>query len=221
MKIILLGPPGAGKGTQAKLISSRFNIPHISTGDIFRKNIREMTKLGLDAKSYLDKGLLVPDELTIEIVYNRLNERDCERCYLLDGFPRTLNQAKALQTLLESEGKSVDMVFLFEVSRETILERGTGRRICENCGASFHIKYNSSKVRGVCDFCGSNLIHREDDKEATILNRLELYENETKPLIRYYNEKDMLATIDGSLTIDSVFKKIENTLTSYRIKKGA
>lgn len=212
MKVILLGPPGAGKGTQAKLISNYFKIPHISTGDIFRRNIRENTMLGREVKYYLDKGMLVPDNLTLEIVYERLKEKDCEKCYLLDGFPRTLHQAEELQKLLHTNHKSLDKVILLHVPKEVILERGTGRRICSCCNASYHIKLNPPQNINLCNLCGGILIQREDDKETTIKNRLELYEKETMPLIKYYEEKKLLISIDGSLSIDLVFKAINNLL---------
>lgn len=221
MKVILLGPPGAGKGTQAKLISSKFNIPHVSTGDIFRKHIKENTSLGIEAKSYLDKGMLVPDELTIRIIYERLKEKDCESCYLLDGFPRTLKQAEALQKLLESDNKSIDKVILLKVPKQVIIERGTGRRICSNCGASYNIKLNPPLNKNICDLCGSELIQRNDDTEATINNRLDLYENETIPLISFYKERNLLEAIDGSLAINIVFDKVNNLLSNYKVKLGA
>jgi adenylate kinase len=216
MKVILLGPPGAGKGTQAKLISNKFNIPHISTGDIFRKNIKENTLLGMEAKSYLDKGMLVPDELTLKIVYERLNEKDCEQCYLLDGFPRTLKQAEALQKLLEASNSSIDKVILLRVPKEVILERGTGRRICSSCSACYHIKLNPPQNKNLCDHCGNELFQREDDREATINKRLDMYETETVPLISYYEEKKLLSTIDGSLSIDIVYNMVNNILSNHR-----
>lgn len=221
MKVILLGPPGAGKGTQAKLISVKFNIPHISTGDIFRKNIRENTSLGMEVKSYLDKGMLVPDELTLKIVHERLNEKDCEQCYLLDGFPRTLNQAEALQRLLESENNSIDKVILLKVPKEVIIERGTGRRICSSCGASYHINLNPPQNKNKCDHCGSELLQRNDDMEDTIKSRLELYETETMPLVDFYHEKNLLKSIDGSLSIDIVFEIINNLLEAHKSLKEA
>ncbi|MFL0245854.1 adenylate kinase [Candidatus Clostridium stratigraminis] len=221
MRVILIGPPGAGKGTQAKLLSEKFNIPHISTGDIFRKNIRENTSLGIEAKSYMDKGMLVPDELTLRIVYDRLKEIDCRKCYLLDGFPRTLKQAEAFQKLLESDNKSIDNVILFKVPKEVIIERGTGRRICLGCGASYHISYNPPHIINICDSCGGALTQRVDDTEVTISNRLELYKRETLPLIDYYRGKNLLTAIDGTLAIESVFKVVNNLLESDSSKKGA
>lgn len=221
MKVILLGPPGAGKGTQAKLISGKFNIPHISTGDIFRKNIRENTSLGMEVKSYLDKGMLVPDELTLKIVHERLNEKDCEKCYLLDGFPRTLKQAEALQRLLESENNSIDKVILLQVPMEVIIERGTGRRICSSCGASYHINLNPPQTKNKCDHCGSELLQRNDDMEDTIKSRLELYETETMPIVGFYDEKKLLKSIDGSLSIDIVFEIINNLLETHKSLKEA
>lgn len=221
MKVILIGPPGAGKGTQAKLLSEKFNIPHISTGDIFRKNIRENTSLGMEAKSYMDRGMLVPDELTLRIVYDRLMEIDCRKCYLLDGFPRTLNQAVAFQKLLESDNKSIDNVILLEVPKEVIIERGTGRRICAGCGACYHISLNPPQTKNICNNCGSTLIQRADDTEETINNRLELYERETMPLIDFYRNKNLLTAIDGTLAIESVFKIVNNLLANNTSSKGA
>lgn len=221
MKLILIGPPGAGKGTQAKLISSKFNIPHISTGDIFRKNIKENTLLGIKAKSYLDKGMLVPDELTLKIVYERLKEKDCAKCYLLDGFPRTLKQAEALEELLEADDNSIDKVILLQVPKEVILERGTGRQICSSCGVSYHIKLKPPRNKNLCDFCGNKLIQRDDDKENTIINRLQLYETETMPLINYYKGKKLLVSIDGTLSIDVVFEMVNNILLNYKFNKDA
>jgi adenylate kinase len=221
MKVILIGPPGAGKGTQAKLLSKEFNIPHISTGDIFRKNIRENTSLGIEAKAYMDRGMLVPDELTLRIVYDRLLETDCRKCYLLDGFPRTLNQAEAFQKLLESDNKSIDNVILLKVPKKIIIERGTGRRICSSCGASYHISLNPPLTTNTCNNCGGTLIQRPDDTEETISNRLELYERETMPLIDFYRDKNLLTAIDGTLAIESVFKVVNNLLVNNTAKKGA
>ena len=183
MKIVLLGPPGAGKGTQAKSISNRYSIPHISTGDIFRKNISEATPLGIEAKGYMDKGLLVPDEVTINMVKDRLTWEDCKNGYLLDGFPRTVAQAEAL-------------------------ERMTGRRVCGSCGASYHIKFNPSKVEGICDVCGSEVVQRKDDREDTVRERLDVYERQTQPLIDFYKEKNLLSTVDGTKAINEVFNDI-------------
>ncbi len=189
MKIVLLGPPGAGKGTQAKSISNRYSIPHISTGDIFRKNISENTPLGIEAKSYMDNGQLVPDEVTINMVKDRLQQDDCKNGYLLDGFPRTVHQAEALDNFLTEREESIDTALLIEVPKEFILERMTGRRVCPSCGASYHIKFNPPANDGKCDLCGSDVIQRKDDTEETVKERLDVYENQTQPLIDFYKNK--------------------------------
>lgn len=212
MNIILLGPPGAGKGTQAKLISGKYSIPHISTGDIFRKNISNKTPLGMEAKSYMDKGQLVPDELTIEIVKDRLSEEDCKNGFLLDGFPRTVNQAEALDEFLKSKNSKTDAALLIDVPQELILERMTGRRVCEECGASYHIKFVTPKTEGVCDICGGKLVQRKDDTKETVLERLEVYSNQTQPLIEYYKNKDVLFSLDGTKEKNEVFENISNVL---------
>ena len=208
MRIILLGPPGAGKGTQAKSISNKFSIPHVSTGDIFRNNISEKTPLGIEAKKYLDKGQLVPDKLTIDIIKDRLDNEDCSNGFLLDGYPRTVNQGEVLKTILEEKGQSLDTALLINVPREFILSRMTGRRVCLNCGASYHIKFNSPKVNGKCDLCGSDLVQRADDSEDTVSDRLDIYDAQTEPLIKYYGDKDLLSVVDGTKAINSVFKSI-------------
>jgi len=208
MRIILLGPPGAGKGTQAKSISTKFSIPHISTGDIFRKNISEKTPLGIEAKKHLDKGHLVPDDLTIDIIKDRLNNEDCANGFLLDGYPRTVNQGEALKTLLEEKGQKLDTALLIEIPREFILNRMTGRRVCLTCGASYHIKFNPSDVEGKCNICNSNLVQRADDSEETVNERLDVYEAQTQPLIKYYDDKNLLSQVDGTKEINSVFENI-------------
>ncbi|MCI9069444.1 adenylate kinase [Clostridium sp.] len=214
MKIVLLGPPGAGKGTQAKSISNRYSIPHISTGDIFRKNISEETPLGIEAKQYIDNGQLVPDEVTINMVKDRLTWEDCKNGYLLDGFPRTVAQAEALQEFLESRDEKLDTALCIEVPSSFILERMTGRRVCLSCGASYHIKFNSPAVDGVCDVCGDNIIQRKDDVEETVKERLDVYERQTQPLIDFYKEKNLLSTVDGTKAINEVFEGICNILGS-------
>lgn len=214
MKIVLLGPPGAGKGTQAKSISNRYSIPHISTGDIFRKNISEETPLGIEAKQYIDNGQLVPDEVTINMVKDRLTWEDCKNGYLLDGFPRTVAQAEALQEFLESRDEKLDTALCIEVPSSFILERMTGRRVCLSCGASYHIKFNSPAVDGVCDVCGDNIIQRKDDVEETVKERLDVYERQTQPLIDFYKEKNLLSTVDGTKAINEVFECICNILGS-------
>ena len=207
MKIVLLGPPGAGKGTQAKSISNRYSIPHISTGDIFRKNISEETPLGIEAKQYMDNGQLVPDEVTINMVKDRLQDSDCKNGYLLDGFPRTVSQAEALQEFLEGRNESLDCALLIDVPRDFILERMTGRRVCPSCGASYHIKFNPAKD-GKCELCGSEVVQRKDDTAETVAERLDVYENQTQPLIDYYKEKKLLSQVDGTKAINEVFEQI-------------
>ena len=208
MKIVLLGPPGAGKGTQAKSISTKYSIPHISTGDIFRKNISENTPLGIEAKSYMDAGKLVPDEVTINMVKDRLVQDDCKNGYLLDGFPRTVEQAEALQEFLSARGEKLDTALLIDVQKEFILERMTGRRVCPSCGASYHIKFNPTKTAGKCDLCGADVIQRKDDTEETVKERLDVYESQTQPLINFYEDKDMLSVVDGTQEINQVFDSI-------------
>ena len=208
MKIVLLGPPGAGKGTQAKSISNRYSIPHISTGDIFRKNISEETPLGIQAKQYIDNGQLVPDEVTINMVKDRLTWEDCKNGYLLDGFPRTVAQAEALEAFLNSRDEKIDTALLIDVPMEFILERMTGRRICGSCGASYHVKFNPTKGEGICDVCGSEVVQRKDDREDTVRERLDVYERQTQPLIDFYKEKNLLSTVDGTKAINEVFNDI-------------
>ena len=207
VKIILLGPPGAGKGTQAKSISNKYSIPHISTGDIFRKNNSENTPLGIEAKSYMDNGQLVPDEVTINMVKDRLQQEDCKQGYLLDGFPRTVSQAEALQDFLDSRNESLDTALLIEVPRDFILERMTGRRVCPSCGASYHIKFNPA-ANGKCELCGSDVVQRKDDTEETVKERLDVYEKQTQPLIDFYKDKNLLSTVDGTQAINKVFESI-------------
>lgn len=208
MKIVLLGPPGAGKGTQAKSISNKYSIPHISTGDIFRKNISENTSLGIEAKSYMDKGQLVPDEVTINMVKDRLSQDDCNDGYLLDGFPRTVAQAKALDSFLKEKSEELDTALAISVPNEFILERMTGRRVCPSCGASYHIKFNPPADSKKCDLCGTDVIQRKDDTEETVKERLEVYGRETQPLIDYYDAQEKLATVDGTKAIIEVFRGI-------------
>lgn len=208
MRIILLGPPGAGKGTQAKSISNKFSIPHVSTGDIFRKNISEKTPLGIEAKKHIDKGHLVPDGLTVDIIVDRLDNEDCSNGFLLDGYPRTVNQAEVLETLLKEKGHSLDTALLIKVPREFILNRMTGRRVCLTCGASYHITFNPPKVDGKCNLCGSALVQRADDSEETVSERLDIYNSQTEPLIKYYGDKNLLSVVDGTKAINSVFQSI-------------
>jgi len=208
LNIILIGPPGAGKGTQAKLISEKYDIPHISTGDIFRKNITEKTSLGIEAKRYIDNGQLVPDDVTIGIVKDRLIMDDCKNGYLLDGFPRTVNQAEALDSFLYNSGQKIDTTLLVDVPREFILDRMTGRRVCPSCGASYHIKFNPSKIQDECDICGNSLIQRKDDSEATVKERLDVYDKQTQPLIQYYKGQNKLSAVKGTGEINEVFENI-------------
>ena len=208
MKIVLLGPPGAGKGTQAKSISNKYSIPHISTGDIFRKNISENTPLGVEAKSYMDKGQLVPDEVTINMVKDRLQQADCENGYLLDGFPRTVAQAEALNSFLNERDEQLDTALLIKVPNEFILERMTGRRVCPSCGASYHVKFNPPTNGDKCDLCGSEIIQRKDDTVETVKERLDVYEKETQPLIDYYANKQLISEVDGTKAINEVFRGI-------------
>lgn len=207
VKIILLGPPGAGKGTQAKSISNRYSIPHISTGDIFRRNISENTPLGIEAKKYMDNGHLVPDEVTINMVKDRLQADDCKKGYLLDGFPRTVSQAEALQEFLNQRNEALDTALLIEVARDYILERMTGRRVCPSCGASYHVKFNPP-VNGKCELCGSDVVQRKDDTAETVKERLDVYENETQPLIDFYKNINLLSTVNGTKAINEVFESI-------------
>ena len=212
MKIVLLGPPGAGKGTQAKSISNRYSIPHISTGDIFRKNISEETPLGIQAKQYIDNGQLVPDEVTINMVKDRLTWEDCKNGYLLDGFPRTIPQAEALDKALAANNETVDYAINVEVPDENIINRMSGRRACVGCGATYHIEFNPTKVEGICDACGEKLILRDDDKPETVKNRLSVYHEQTQPLIDYYSKKGVLAEVDGTQSMENVFNAIVDVL---------
>ena len=212
MKLVLLGPPGAGKGTQAAEIVKKYNVPHISTGDMFRKNISEGTDLGKEAKSYMDKGQLVPDELVVAIVKDRLSETDCKDGFLLDGFPRTVDQADSLDTELKELGYELDKVINIHVDKEALIERAVGRRICKSCGATYHIEFNKPKEEGKCDLCGGELFQRSDDTEETVANRIGVYSDQTEPLIDYYKKKDILATVDGDQDIDKVFSEIVSAL---------
>ena len=212
MKIIMLGAPGAGKGTQAKMIAEKYSIPHISTGDIFRANIKNGTELGKKAKSYMDKGQLVPDELTLDLIMDRFKADDCKNGYVLDGFPRTIPQAEALDAALKAEGEKVDFAIDVDVPDENIVKRMGGRRACVNCGATYHIVYSPTKVEGKCDKCGEDLIVRDDDKPETVLSRLEVYHNQTQPLIDYYNNQGILKSVDGTVDMKDVFNAIVDIL---------
>lgn len=212
MRIVLLGPPGAGKGTQASAIVKKYNIPHISTGDIFRANIKEGTALGIKAKEYMDKGLLVPDELVVSIVKDRLTKEDCKSGFLLDGFPRTVNQAENLDVELSAMGIKLDGVVNIEADSKILIERAVGRRICKECGATYHIKFNPPKIEGICDNDNTSLFQRDDDIEETVATRIKVYEDQTLPLIEYYNKKGLLLNVDGIKPIDEVFNMIVNVL---------
>lgn len=212
MKIIMLGAPGAGKGTQAKKIAEKYSIPHISTGDIFRANIKNGTELGKKAKTYMDQGFLVPDELVVDLVVDRLNQDDCADGCVLDGFPRTIPQAVALDEALAVIGQSVDCAINVEVPDENIVKRMSGRRACVNCGATYHIVYAPTKVEDICDTCQGELILRDDDKPETVQKRLNVYHEQTQPLIDYYTKKNILAEVDGTVDIDEVFAAIVKIL---------
>ena len=212
MKIIMLGAPGAGKGTQAKMIADRYSVPHISTGDIFRANIKNNTELGQEAKKYMDQGLLVPDELTVKILLDRVAAEDCRNGYVLDGFPRTIPQAEVLNHALNEMGEKVDYAIDVDVPDENIINRMSGRRACLSCGATYHIVHIPPKTEGVCDRCGSELILRDDDKAETVKNRLHVYHEQTQPLIDYYTEKGVLRTVDGTKDMKDVFEEIVNIL---------
>ncbi len=208
MKIIMLGAPGAGKGTQAKQIAAKYEIPHISTGDIFRANLKNGTELGKKAKEYMDQGALVPDELTCDLVMDRIAEKDCEKGFVLDGFPRTIPQAEALTNALNKIGQSMDYAIDVDVPDENIVNRMSGRRACLNCGATYHIVYNPTKEEGVCDACGNPTVLREDDKPETVQKRLSVYHEQTQPLIDYYKNMDILKSVDGTQPMDKVFTDI-------------
>lgn len=212
MRLVLLGPPGAGKGTQASSIVKKYRIPHISTGDIFRANIKEGTQLGQKAKSYMDKGLLVPDEVVVSIVKDRLTKDDCKEGFLLDGFPRTVNQAEALDGELLLMGIKLDKVVNIEADRNVLIERAIGRRICKECGATYHIKFNPPKVDGVCDLDNAILFQRDDDIEETVATRIQVYLDQTQPLIEYYQKKGLILDIDGTRLIDDIFISIVEAL---------
>ena len=212
MKIIMLGAPGAGKGTQAKQIAAKYEIPHISTGDIFRANIKEGTELGKKAKAFMDKGELVPDELTCDLVVDRISKPDAANGYVLDGFPRTIPQAESLTKALSERGEAVDYAVNVDVPDENIINRMSGRRACLNCGATYHIVYNPSKKEGICDTCGQQLVLRDDDKPETVKKRLSVYHDQTQPLIDYYKNEGILAEVDGTKDMEEVFQDIVNIL---------
>ena len=208
MRLIMLGAPGAGKGTQAARVAEKLNIPHISTGDIFRANIKEGTELGKKAKGYMDAGALVPDELVCDLVADRIAKDDCAAGFILDGFPRTIPQAEALEKALTGMGKKIDYAVNIDVPDEAIVSRMGGRRACVGCGATYHIVFNAPKKEGICDNCGKELILREDDKPETVQTRLNVYHEQTQPLIDFYEAKGSLVTVDGTQAMDAVFASI-------------
>lgn len=209
MRLILLGPPMAGKGTQAKLISEHFSIPHISTGDILRKNVSDGTELGNQAKAYMDRGDLVPDELILNLVRLELDTTDLDNGFLFDGYPRTIVQAESLSSYLKDKNKPLDGVILLRVDTHVLIERATGRRVCGNCGATYHLKNQPPKLEGVCDVCGAKAVHqRIDDQEDTVKNRLNVYKKQTEPLISYYHEQENLLEVPGASTPSEVFQQI-------------
>jgi len=213
VKLILLGPPGAGKGTQAKMLMDRFRIPQVSTGDILRAAVANRTAMGLKAKEYMDAGALVPDEVVIGIVRDRLQESDCVLGFILDGFPRTVPQADALREVLAGLGKDLDAVVSLEVDADVLVERLTGRRTCGGCGRGFHVRFDPPGVAGVCDACGGVLIQRDDDREETIRQRLQVYGAQTSPLVDYYRRQELLRTVDGMAPMDEVQRQILHCLS--------
>lgn len=212
MKIIMLGAPGAGKGTQAKKIAEKYKIPHISTGDIFRANIKNGTELGNKAKTYMDQGLLVPDELVVDLVVDRVKQEDCANGYVLDGFPRTIPQAEALDAALDVIGEKIDYAINVEVPDENIISRMSGRRACVACGATYHLVHIPPKTEGICDTCGKELILRDDDKPETVEKRLKIYHEQTQPLIDYFTKKNVLVEVDGTVDMADVFAAIVKIL---------
>ena len=212
MKVIMLGAPGAGKGTQAKRIAEKYGIPHISTGDIFRSNIQAGTKLGMEAKGYMDQGLLVPDQVTIGMLLDRIKEADCGNGYVLDGFPRTIPQAESLTKVLAELGQKIDFAVDVDVPDEAIVDRMSGRRACITCGATYHVRFPPPKEEGICDKCGSKLVLRDDDKPETVEKRLSVYHKQTRPLIDYYRKAGVLASVDGTQDMEQVFQSIVTIL---------
>ena len=208
LRTILLGPPGAGKGTQAVKIVEKYNIPHISTGDIFRENIKNQTELGKRAKAYMDRGELVPDELVVEIATDRLTKDDCKNGFLLDGFPRTIFQAEKLDEFLAQRGEKIDKVINIDVEKDALVKRITGRRVCKSCGASYHVVNIPPKKDGICDLCSGELIQRADDTEETVLNRIDVYNKQIKPLVDYYDKAGVIINIDGNKDLDDVLADI-------------
>ena len=217
MKLVLLGPPGAGKGTQSIVLSKIYKIPHISTGDILRESVKKSLPLGIKAKSYMDKGELVPDEIVTGIVVERLKNADTNNGYILDGFPRTVKQAEDLDTALDKSGSTIDMAVYFDTSEATAIERLSGRRVCKACGFNYHIKNIPPKKDGVCDKCGSELFQRPDDKEDTVRNRLKVYEVQTKPLVDYYTKKGIIKEVSGDLGVESLFEVLSKIFRDVKL----
>ena len=215
MRLIILGAPGSGKGTTATVLREKYSLAHISTGDIFRSNIKEGTPLGLEAKAYIDRGELVPDSITIGMVEDRLSQSDCASGYILDGFPRTLAQAEALDSMLSAKGEKIDAVISVVVDDEVIKDRVSTRRVCEKCGASYNVKYKPTKVEGVCDLCGGTVVQRADDNEETVAARLKTYYNNTKPLVDYYETKGLIVEGDNNKDADTCIKSIEDGLKAF------
>jgi len=212
MKLIMLGAPGAGKGTQAKRIADKYKIPHISTGDIFRANIKGGTQLGKKAKSFMDQGMLVPDEITIGMLMDRIKEADCANGYVLDCFPRTIPQAESLTQALSDMGTAIDYAINVDVPDDNIISRMTGRRACLNCGATYHVAFNPPEKEDICNTCGQNLVLRDDDKPETVKKRLDVYHQQTQPLIEYYKKAGVLAEVDGTQGMEEVFQSIVKVL---------
>lgn len=208
MKIVMLGAPGAGKGTQAEMLAKKYDIPHVSTGDIFRMNIKNGTELGMEAKKYMDQGLLVPDELTVRILLDRVAKEDCTKGYVLDGFPRNIPQANVLDDALSKLGDKIDYAINVDVPDENIIRRMSGRRACLACGATYHIEHVPPKKEGICDKCGQELVLRDDDKPETVKNRLQVYKEQTQPLIDFYGKKGILHNVDGTQDMNEVFEAI-------------
>ncbi len=213
--VILMGPPASGKGTQAERLQETLDLPHVASGDLFRYNLKNETSLGLQAKRYMDQGELVPDDITIAMVLDRLSRPDCEKGALLDGFPRTVTQAQALDEALAEQGHAIDLVLNIQVPEEELIARVTGRRLCRNCGASYHIKFNPPEEPGICDKCGGELYQRDDDTEETARKRLEVYEEQTKPVLDYYDNKGILVDIDGDQSIDEVTQALHAAIEKH------
>lgn len=218
MNLVLLGPPGAGKGTQSVVLSKEYRIAHISTGDLLRESIKAGEDLGLKAKSYMDKGELVPDDIVVGMVVDRLKRADASKGFMLDGFPRTLKQAQELDKSLSEIGFEIDMVVYFETSEKVAVERLSGRRVCKNCGFNYHVKNIPPKKEGICDKCGGVLFQRPDDNEATVRNRLKVYEAQTKPLIEYYNKKGLLKKVSGDMGVHELFKVLSKIFSDAKLK---